>query len=759
MDSTQLVWIADYFADTTLPSRTTSLSFSFANAWESGFSIQSNVDLHITFDFDGFDVIFFLYTKYPGSSFPYNTTVGGNHFVHYLINSSWGSGWQDIGQIDLSTALIELGMYTESSLPSYFMFNEMRVEALAYDPFKLHLLVDNISVISDLNADSAGLTVNTTEFTNEVCNINGYVQNEKNEGIIGFEIQSNRYDKAKIELNGHLIFDIRFILDNLSHSDEYYFVNGNYIGWLVKFNVYKPQDDSFQIYNIHINTPVEWNAISLIDSDGNDQIKQIDTEERINSTVLILNKPYLKAGQFTFKAYGPNYITEIIAPHTTNHSLQLPLHIKTLQVLGVDMLIQVEKLPNNEVIASKTIFQVITPLYSTIIEFNETITSGQYRLTAQIQSDLRVGIRFHDFNVTTDMAVIQILSGNTVDIFEDYTLSVQCLDIPNASKIENAYVIYSWELGNGTLSYDKINHTYWTNIRTNYSNGNYSLVVHAYADGYVFTSHKLNLQILETKFRMDLSIPENISISDTIKVGVTLEKSNGELLAEIPIFVYLDGVYIADANTTNNGQSEFILFSNFKSETDVNVTVIALWEGKMLTTSSKIVHISNNMKSDEVTSEVTTPLITTPSTTNLSDPTNIEHSDNSSKVYFFIGFLLLITGIGFLIRKHSRSKHESFVNESDHANVPNDIEKEKYYQINSTKDVNQTSTSTLFGVSGRLRGVQSVNEFATELGLSSNELIQLINSRNTQVSKENQWKIVANDQLIIPPNSKAKKDN
>ena len=176
VDSTQLVWVADYYADTTLPSRTTSLSFSFANTWESGFSTQSNIDLHITFDFDGFDVIFFLYTKYPGSSFPYNTTVGGNHFVHYLINSSWGSGWHNIGPIDLSTALIELGMYTESSLPSYIMFNEMRVEALAYDPFKLHLLVDNISVKSELDADSAGLTVNSNEFTNEVCTVNDYVQ-------------------------------------------------------------------------------------------------------------------------------------------------------------------------------------------------------------------------------------------------------------------------------------------------------------------------------------------------------------------------------------------------------------------------------------------------------------------------------------------------------------------------------------------------------------------------------------------------------
>ncbi len=42
VDSTQLVWIADYFADTTLPSQTTSLSFSFDNTWESGFSTQSN---------------------------------------------------------------------------------------------------------------------------------------------------------------------------------------------------------------------------------------------------------------------------------------------------------------------------------------------------------------------------------------------------------------------------------------------------------------------------------------------------------------------------------------------------------------------------------------------------------------------------------------------------------------------------------------------------------------------------------------------
>ena len=113
----------------------------------------------------------------------------------------------------------------------------------------------------------------------------------------------------------------------------------------------------------------------------------------------------------------------------------------------------------------------------------------------------------------------------------------------------------------------------------------------------------------------------------------------------------------------------------------------------------------------------------------------------------------------FLIRKQSRSKHESDVNESGHAYVTHNIEKEKYSQLNSTKDTNQTSLPTLFGVSGRLRGVQSVNEFATELGLSSNELIQLINSRNTQVSKENQWKIVANDQLIIPPNSKVKQDN
>ncbi len=590
IDSTQLVWVADYFADTSLSSRTTSLSFSFDNAWESGFSAQSNVDLHITFDFDGFDVIFFLYTKSPVSSFPYNTTMGGTHYVHYLINSSWGSGWHDIGPIDISSALIELGMYTESSLPSFTTLNEVRVEALAYNPFKLHLLVDQFSVKTDVEPENIGLTVNNEPFENGVINdISGLVPGDVDDNYIEFTTRSNRFAVTQVELSGKLQFNIYFLEDLINYNVESYFVSGINIGWLVKFNIPSP-GEGFLLNRIKILTPPEWDAQSLIDRDGVNQIRNCMIEKSSEELLVRLSNPYTKPGMYSLKYYGPNYITSLEAPSSANHTMGLPVKLIILSDIEPQINFKILKLPENEIYLSDKVVMNRTE-FNTILGFNETITHGEYRLIVSFNSELKAGQRMHDFNVTTDRGVIQIVSNDTIEFYTDYILRIQCVD-RNLTLLENVQVNYTWTMGNGSADYDPVTHSYSARLRTNVTNGNYTVTISAFADSYTFIPQKMVLQVIPSNLTLGLQVPTNITVNDPLEVVITLHNSQGQPIEGLPIHILVNSDPIIVERIIEGESTNLIINpEKYPQTNEMNITAVVLWDKQVLESNSQIVDI------------------------------------------------------------------------------------------------------------------------------------------------------------------------
>ncbi len=767
VDSTQLVWIADYFADTSLSSRTTSLSFSFDNAWESGFSAQSNVDLHITFDFDGFDVIFFLYTKYPGSSFPYNTTVGGNHFVHYSINSSWGSGWHDIGPIDISSALIELGMYTESSLPSFTTLNEVRVEALAYNPFKLHLLIDQFSVKTDVEPEHVGLAVNNEPFENGVINnISGQIPGDVDDNYIEFTTSSNRYDINQVELSGNLQFNIYFLEDSINFNVESYFVSGLNIGWLVNFNIPSLRE-GFLLNMIKILTPPEWDAKSLIDSDGVNQIRNCIIEKNSEERLVRLSNPYTKSGMYSSKFYGPNYITSLEAPSTTNHTVGLPVLLTILPDIEPEITFKMLKLPENDIYLSDKVVMNSTG-FNTIFGFNDTITHGEYRLIASFKSKLTAGQRMHDFNITTDRGIIKIFSNDTTEFYTDYILRLQCLD-RNQTILENAQVDYTWAMGNGSADYDPETHTYSARLRTNATNGNYTVTIYAFADTYAFIPQKMVLQVQPSNLTLGLHVPTNITEPDLLEVVITLHNSQGQPIEGLPIHILINSDPIAIERILE-GESINLTINpeKYPQTNELNITAVVLWDNQVIESNSQIVDVfrptfhtitESPLNNTPITTETISDGFVTSTVTNSSESTLSNESNDRLSFYRNIisgGGIFVLSSAYIIIR---RKKHNSDFRQISHRpENDSDLSDQDWSSSTSTRTqseprstqnpVNQTQNrSTL----PEIQVVQTINDFAQDLGISTEDLVSLINERNRRVPENLRWRLV-ND-LIIPPPS------
>ncbi|MFX0123640.1 MAG: hypothetical protein ACFFAE_08360 [Candidatus Hodarchaeota archaeon] len=754
VDSSQVQWVVDYYADTSNPKDKTLISFSFSNAWELGFVNQSNVNLDITFDFDGFDVIFFLYAKSP-TPFSYNTTVMGEHYLHFLINASWGTGWYDIGPIDISEALLQQNMYTESSLPSYFSLNEIKVESLAYDPYKLHLLVDNLSLKTELDPSEAQLTVNGLSFDNNTAN----VKDEVNQNKIWFTISSTRYDSTKFELDGKLDFDIRFFQKNLSYNLDCYYVDEMLVGWVVNFKVANPSSNAMDLYKIRIFAPPEWNVISLIDKNEKEQIDHAIIEQRTNKLFIHLKEPYAKSGAYTLKVHSPNYIINLEAPDSTNHTIGLPLNITLRHPLNENMSIQVVNSSNDVVLWTKNI-PMNTEFLSTTIKLNETMTHGNYTLTAKIKSQFRAGIRTCHFTLTTNWAIFKILSGNTTDFLSEYFLIIRCIDYTNEFLIENATLTYSWAKGDGYAIYKHSDQKYVAGIRANTTPGNYTLLIQAFAEGYVFPPQNITLQILPSEYTLDLIVPENITQGDLYNVVIKFQRplkalpsmntSTSQPVEGVLICVFVNDKKIAERITPNNGTLTITSTQNIPNVSIVNVTANAYWEGQFLASSTKFVNVFE-----------VPPL---PSNIKTTEIVNDKHKDQFSFIYSLDQSYLIFGSIGiiflcsstiyFIIRRKRASTYEPQATETPTEIVSDEVSRTIQLPSNLPSESPFENLPDLSAISIQLRGVQSIDEFASELGLSSEEVVHLIKERNNRVPKEKRWRIVAGGKLIIPPDPK-----
>ena len=754
IDSSQVQWVVDYYADSSVPEDKTVVSFSFSNAWELGFVDQSNVNLDITFDFDGFDVVFFLYAESP-TPFSYNTTVGSEHYLHFLINASWGTGWYDVGPIDISEALLQQNMYTESSLPSYFSLNEIIVESLAYDPYKLHLLVDNLSLKTELDPGEAQLSVNSLSFDKYTANVEGGVNQNK----LWFTIGSSRYDSTKFELDGKLDFNIQFFQENLSYNFDCFYVDEINVGWFVNFNVANPTSDALNLYKICIYAPPEWNAISLIDKNEKEQIDHAIIEQRTNKLFICLKEPFTKSGTYTLKTHSPNYIFNLEAPDSTNHTVGLPLNITLLHPLKENMSIQVVNSSNDEVLWTKNI-PMNTEFLTTTIKLNETMTQGYYTLKAMIKSQYKAGIRTHSFTLTTNWAIFKILSGNTTDFLSEYFLILYCIDYTNESLIENATVTYSWAKGNGYAIYKHSDQKYITSFKANATPGNYTLVVQAFAEGYVFPSQNLTLQILPCGFTLDLIVPENITQGDPLnmviqfqrllKVPPSVNASTGQPVGGVLIYVFVNNKKIAERITPNNGTLTITPTQNIQSDSTVNVTAIAYWEGQVLASSTKLV---NGLEAPPLPSDVTTKEIVNDKYKKLNS--FIYGLDQSSLILGGIGIVLLFSVTTFfIIRRKRASANEPQATDTPIEIVSDDVTRTIQLPHEMPSELPIESSNDISAISIQLRGVQSVDEFASELGLTSEEVVNLIQERNNRVPNKKRWRIVAGGRLIIPPDPK-----
>ncbi|MFQ6124314.1 MAG: hypothetical protein ACE5R6_06870 [Candidatus Heimdallarchaeota archaeon] len=751
VDTSQVQWVVDYYADTSVPEDKTEISFSFSNAWENAFINQSNVNLDIAFDFDGFDVIFFLFAKSP-TPFSYNTTLGSEHYLHFLINASWGTGWYDIGPIDISEALLQQNMYTESSLPSYFNLNEIRVESLAYNPYKLHLLIDNISLKTEIDPGEAQLTINGLLFDKNTINIRGGV----NQDLIWFTIGSLRYDNTKFDLDGKLYFDIRFFQDNLSYNSDYYYVDELVVGWNVKFKVINPTSSEINLYKIHIYAPPEWNALSLIDKNENEQIDNAIIEQRTNKLSINLKEPYVKSGAYILKAYSPNYIKGLEAPDLTNHTIGLPLNVTLLHPLNENISIQVVNSSNDEVLWTENI-PMNTDRLSITIKLNETMARGNYTLTVKIISQFRVGIRTHPFALTTNWAIFKILSGNTTYFLSEYFLIIRCFDYTKKSLIENAKVTYSWAKGNGSAIYKHSDQQYVASFRANSTPGNYTIVIQVFAEGYVFLPKNMTLQILPCEFTLDLIIPENITQDDQnnviiqfkspLKTHPSMSNSAIQPVEGVLIKIYVNDKKIAERVTPTNGTLTLTINQNIPSVSTVNITAIAYWEGQVLASSTKIVNIieASPLSSDETTSKVANDKYK-------DQFPFIYDLDQPSLIFGGIGVVFLFLGTTFfLIRRKRASAYEPQTTETPVEIVSDEVSKPIQQPIESPSKLSFENLPDLLAVSTQLRGVQSIEELANELGVSLEEVVNFIKERNNRVSKEKRWRIVAGGRLIIPP--------
>jgi len=757
VDSSQIQWVIDYYADTSIPEDDTDFAFSFSNAWESNFVNQSNVDLHITYDFDGFDVTIFLYAKSP-VPYAFNTTIGGEYQLHFLINSSWGSGWHNIGPIDLSAALLQQNMYTKSSLPSYFTLNEIKIEALAYESHKLHLLVDNLSLKTTVDPDDAKLTVNGNEFDEDVFYVEGDVHKEIDDGEIGFKIDSARYDDVKYGLDGELDFSIGF-REDLDSTVDYYLVDYLNVGWIVTFDVQNPESDKLQLHKIRIYAPPEWDAFSLIDTNSKEQISHTIIAIRENELYIRLKEPHVRSGRYSLRVLGPNYIRDLKSVDSTNHTYGLPLNLTLLRPLEQNMTIQLEKLSTSDVIFIK-IIPVDSDFISIIIGLNSTFQQGDYRLITKIRSQFRAGIWEHFFTLSTNWAELKILSGNTVKAFDEYNLAVQCFDPLNESIIETATVTYYWGTENGTIHYTPSNQTYLVNFRADKTPGIYNLVLNAFAEGYDFAPKNMPLQVLNNDFILHITLPDNMANINSSDVIILFSKANGQPVEGITICIYVNGSVITEDITSENGTVIHSLpeFLSSQHTSAINISVIAFWDEIILASTSKIVPIQKiPFISEEITFVTTSEDLSNPNESR-SGGTNDEPNEPkeySLLIYGMGGAFFMVLGTSLFFRRRNNSTHGSTRSEPT-GNKFNNTEEMNHSQTERPLEDLMTNIEPLSGISWQLRGIQSINDFAKTLQLSSEEVIQLINARNDRVPKEQRWRIIAGGQLIIPPDPQYK---
>lgn len=591
-------WIVDYFANQSISSHAPFISFQYSNRLESNLLQQTNMDFHIRFDFLTFEVIFFLYAKTP-KKFNYNSTIGNKRYVHFLLNTTWGSNWVDVGPINVTDVLLSLDFFNETNLPPLFHLNRVLIECLATPPYQFHLLVDNISLKTQVLPTQLGLLVNGTSFS-EIERNTFYLRTEGfTKGDLRFQLAVSNFSQVvPTKLIGSIVFDLLFIEKLLLISDITY-VNQSSINWDVFFNITYNLPYLFPKM-IKIRVPATW-SLYTFKTPYYKEVLQECKVEYIENIYLIEFYGDLVLGNWHFAAYAPNYIRSIqISPIEVEQNsiarLTLSLHSFLEYPVTVFLLRDVD----NTIYLNTSKLASSDGSFSLNILIGNDFPRGNYTVTAQISTGFYGGIQYASITVTTRPALLITDIPQFIPQYEPLPISVQMIDLSARFNIPAGFY-YSWGndnelvvLGQSRDNLLEVNSSNFQIDIAELSLGNHSLILEGRSPGYSIVQKTINITIIPSILFIDLEFPEKVFINDIVVFQVRVTNNFSHPVPEMNVNIRIDGTDVAKSKTDLQGYSFITWEVPTNVSNDVFVEVIATRHDKILATTSQFIRIEQS---------------------------------------------------------------------------------------------------------------------------------------------------------------------
>ncbi|MFQ5818533.1 MAG: hypothetical protein ACE5I5_00870 [Candidatus Heimdallarchaeota archaeon] len=595
-------WIVDYFANQSISSHAPFISFQYSNRLESNLLQQTNMDLHIRFDFLTFEVIFFLYAKTP-KNFNYNSTIGNKRYVHFLLNTTWGSNWVDVGPINVTDILLSLDFFNETNLPPLFHLNRVLIECLATPPYQFHLLVDNISLKTQVLPTQLGLLVNGTSFS-EIERNTFYLRTEGfTKGDLRFQLAVSNFSQVvPIKLIGSIVFDLLFIEKLLLIYDITY-VNQSSIKWDVFFNITYNLPYLFPKM-IKIRVPATW-SLYTFKTPYYKEVLQECKVEFIENIYLIEFYGNLVLGNWHFAAYAPNYIRSIqISPIEVEQNSIVRLTLSLHSFLEYPVSIFLLRDGDNTIYLNTSKLASSDGSFSLNILIGNDFPQGNYTVTAQTSTGFYGGIQYASITVTTRPALLITEIPHFIPQYEPLPISVQMIDLSARFNIPAGFY-YSWDNDNKLIvlgqSRDNLLEVNSSNFQIDIAElslGNHSLILEGRSPGYPIVQKTINITIIPSTLYIDLEFPEKVFINDIVVFQVRVTNNFSHPVPEMNVNIRIDGTDVAKSKTDLQGYSFITWEVPTNVSNDVFIEVIATRHDKILATTSQFIRIEQSGSHD-----------------------------------------------------------------------------------------------------------------------------------------------------------------
>ena len=588
-------WLVDYFANLSMPSRSTSLSFQYSNRFESLLSQQTNMDLHVRFDFVEFDIIFFLHTK-VSEKFNYNTTIGNERYVHFLLNTTWSPNWIDVGPINLTNVLLSLDMYNATNLPPFFHLNRVLIECFAIPPYQFHLLMDNISLKTQVLPTQLGLLMNETCFSVTERNTFNLRMQGFTKGDLRFQLAVSNFSLVvPNKLTGHIMFDLLF-RESLPLTYNFAYVNQTCVNWAVFFNITN-KNPVLLPKTIEIRLPTTWSLYSLQNPRQEEVLQEcmenhsanIDSVEFYGNLVL---------GNWYFAAYAPNYIHPLqISPTEVEQNSVVQLNLSLRSSLEQPVVIFLLREEGDVIYFKTSQFASLDGILLLNIPIGNDFPKGNYTLTARISAGFCGGIQYTNITVSTRPALLTTEVPQFVSQYEQLIISVQMIDLSTRLRIA-AEFFYAWDGNNDSInlgqsddnSPDSHFHKFRIDI-TGISPGNHSLTLEGRSPGYSTARITLNVTIIPSILFIELDCPEKACPNDIVVFKVRVVNNVSHPAPEMDVHLRIDGLAVKKSKTDRQGYSLMIWEVPTNVSHDIFVEIIIFQHDKMIGMISRNIQI------------------------------------------------------------------------------------------------------------------------------------------------------------------------